>query len=235
MRSTQVAGTERGGLDRALPTMRARRSVSGEFATVLERARRTGLSAADQIRARSSAPRTVAPAPTLDAGPRPTTAPASTRRTSTPRVASAPATAARPAPELVDSADAGPFAEIINRAATRHGVDPTLVAAVARAESSLNPGAVSHAGAKGLMQLMDPTARALGVTDSFDPVQNVEGGTRYLAEMLKRFGSTDLALAAYNAGPTAVARHGGVPPYAETQTYVRRVLENQQRLKEAPA
>ncbi len=115
--------------------------------------------------------------------------------------------------------------------AERYGVDPTLVAAVARAESGFRRDAVSSAGAKGLMQLMDPTARALGVTDSFDPVQNVDGGTRFLKTMLDRFGSTDLALAAYNAGPGAVARFGGIPPYSETQTFVRRVRDFQREIQ----
>src|SRR5688500_13861297 len=102
----------------------------------------------------------------------------------------------------------GPFSDLINVAAKKHGVDPTLVAAVTKAESGFNPKAVSHAGAKGLMQLMDPTAKALGVTDSFDPKQNVEGGTKFLSEMLKRFKKPELALAAYNAGPGAVSKHG---------------------------
>jgi soluble lytic murein transglycosylase-like protein len=131
----------------------------------------------------------------------------------------------------VDAADAGPWAGLINRTASRHGVDPTLVAAVARAESGLDPRAVSHAGAKGLMQLMDGTARGLGVRDPFDPAQNVEGGTRYLSDMLDKFGSPELALAAYNAGPNAVRKHGGVPPFKETQTYVRRVLDYQRQMK----
>jgi hypothetical protein len=131
----------------------------------------------------------------------------------------------------VDAGDAGPWAGLINRAAARHGVDPTLVAAVARAESGLNPRAVSQAGAKGLMQLMDGTARGLGVRDSFDPAQNVEGGTHYLSDMLDRFGSPELALAAYNAGPNAVVEYGGVPPFKETQTYVRRVLGFQRQMK----
>ncbi|MBM4416711.1 MAG: lytic transglycosylase domain-containing protein [Chloroflexi bacterium] len=115
--------------------------------------------------------------------------------------------------------------------AERYGVDPTLVAAVARAESGYRRDAVSSAGAKGLMQLMDPTARALRVTDSFDPAQNVDGGTRFLKTLLDRFGSTDLALAAYNAGPGAVARFGGIPPYAETQTFVRRVRDFQREIQ----
>ncbi|MBI3974214.1 MAG: lytic transglycosylase domain-containing protein [Chloroflexi bacterium] len=117
------------------------------------------------------------------------------------------------------------FEALILEAAAREGVDPALAGAVARAESNLNPRAVSSAGAKGLMQLMDGTARALGVADSFDPVQNAIGGVKYLKQMLTRYGGdVARALAAYNAGPGAVDKHGGVPPFKETQHYVQRVL-----------
>ena len=121
-------------------------------------------------------------------------------------------------------AEAGPFLDDIRRAADAAGVDPRLVAAVAWTESGFRPDAVSSAGARGLMQLMPATARGLGV-DPRDPTQNLEGGARYLAQQLQRFGRTDLALAAYNAGPGNVARHGGIPPFAETRAYVERVLE----------
>lgn len=117
-------------------------------------------------------------------------------------------------------------------AALRYGLDPDLVRAVARVESGLDPRAVSPDGAMGVMQLMPGTARSLGVSDPFDAAQNVEGGVRYLRRMLDRFGgSLDLALAAYNAGPVAVERYGGVPPYAETEAYIRAVKAGYAALK----
>jgi soluble lytic murein transglycosylase-like protein len=111
-------------------------------------------------------------------------------------------------------------------AARRHSLDPDLVQAVVAVESGFRPDAVSPKGAQGLMQLMPYTARALGVKDSFDPAANLDGGTRYLRALIKRYGGdVTRALAAYNAGEGAVARHGGVPPYPETLAYVRKVLE----------
>src|SRR6266542_1158882 len=118
------------------------------------------------------------------------------------------------------------FDSLIREASRREGVDPALVKAVVQAESAFNPQAVSAAGAKGLMQLTDGTARSLGVADSFDPVQNVAGGVKYLKQLLGRYGGdTVRALAAYNAGPGAVDSYGDVPPYAETRGYVQRVLQ----------
>jgi soluble lytic murein transglycosylase-like protein len=116
------------------------------------------------------------------------------------------------------------LSSLIDDASKQHGVDPRLVAAIAARESAYDPAAVSRAGACGVMQLMPATACYLGVANIFDARQNVFGGTRYLRTLLDTFhGDLDLTLAAYNAGPGAVQRYGGVPPYAETQAYVRRV------------
>ncbi len=117
-----------------------------------------------------------------------------------------------------------PYADLFNAAEARYDVNASLLAAVAHQESGYDAGAVSPAGAQGLMQLMPATAAGLGVTDAFDPRQSVDGAARLLHSLLDRFGSPDLALAAYNAGPGAVLRYGGVPPYPETRNYVRSVL-----------
>jgi soluble lytic murein transglycosylase-like protein len=108
--------------------------------------------------------------------------------------------------------------------ARAHDVPPALVKAVIAAESLFDADAISRAGAQGLMQLMPDTARQLGVQDPFQPDENVDGGTRYLRAMLDRYGDMTRALAAYNAGPTAVDHYRGVPPYPETRDYVTRVL-----------
>jgi Rod binding domain-containing protein len=115
------------------------------------------------------------------------------------------------------------YSDTIESVADKHGVHPALVKAIITAESAGNPNAVSPVGAKGLMQLMDGTAKDLDVENSFDPIQNISGGTEYIARMLKKFGSLDHAIAAYNAGPGNVQKHGGIPPFAETQAYVQRV------------
>ncbi|MEV5001598.1 transglycosylase SLT domain-containing protein [Nocardioides sp. LML1-1-1.1] len=117
-----------------------------------------------------------------------------------------------------------PYADLINAAAARTGVPGELLAAVAKQESGFNAKAVSPAGAQGLMQLMPGTARGLGVENSFDPAQAIDGGARLLRSLLDKFGRTDLALAAYNAGPGAVTRYDGIPPYRETQNYVRNIM-----------
>jgi hypothetical protein len=220
------------GANQAMPRFRERRTVpSTNFAALLDVARQ----AAGGAPARTIAPTTRrtgldAADPSRIGEKRPT---ASRQPTRSELLRQDLANAAGISP--VDAADAGPWADLINKTAARHGVDPTLVAAITKAESGFNPQALSRAGAKGMMQLMDGTARGLGVTDSFDPTQNVDGGTRYIGEMLKRFGKPELALAAYNAGPGAVTRHGGIPPFQETQSYVRKVLDYQQKMKGASA
>ncbi|HEY3060894.1 MAG TPA: lytic transglycosylase domain-containing protein [Chloroflexota bacterium] len=138
-------------------------------------------------------------------------------------------TVARPHGAPAIAADIGsgpvPFAAQIEAAAKKHGVDPALLAGLVKAESNFNPNARSGVGAKGLTQLMDATARGLGVTNSFDPGQALEGGAKFLGGLLKQFkGDERLALAAYNAGPGAVQKFGGIPPYQETQRYVPKVL-----------
>lgn len=128
------------------------------------------------------------------------------------------------APAAASGTSATPFGAEIEAAAAKHGIDPALLRALVRQESGFDPAARSAAGATGLTQLMPGTAASLGV-DPTDPVQALEGGARYLRQQLDRFGGDErLALAAYNAGPGAVARFGGVPPYAETQAYVEKVL-----------
>jgi soluble lytic murein transglycosylase-like protein len=149
-----------------------------------------------------------------------------------------PYTAAYPASAgtTADAADASPgggdaggsaYAPLIDSAAARYGVDPSLLYGLIQQESGFNPSATSSAGAQGLTQLMPSTAASLGVSEPLNPAQSIEGGARYLSQLLKQFGgNASDALAAYNAGPGAVEQYGGVPPYAETQQYVTNVLDN---------
>ncbi|MCF5090028.1 transglycosylase [Stenotrophomonas maltophilia] len=126
------------------------------------------------------------------------------------------------------------FQSEITSAAREFGVEEAVVRAIIHAESAYNPTALSRAGAQGLMQLMPPTAARFGVSDSYDAGQNIRGGVQYLAWLLKRFkGDLTLAAAGYNAGEGAVDRHGGVPPYSETQYYVRRVGQLAERYRTA--
>jgi soluble lytic murein transglycosylase-like protein len=126
-----------------------------------------------------------------------------------------------------------PFAALIEAVALKHGIDPALVHAVIEAESNYQASARSHVGARGLMQVMPSTARDLGVTSAkmlFDPQANLEAGVKYLKWLLERFdGDLTNALAAYNAGPSAVQKYEGIPPYPETENYVRKVLSNFQQ------
>ncbi|MDY6880530.1 MAG: lytic transglycosylase domain-containing protein [Thermodesulfobacteriota bacterium] len=124
------------------------------------------------------------------------------------------------------------YGSIINQAASRFRVDPHLVKAVIKAESDFDHQAISHKGAKGLMQLMPETADTLEVKDPFDPEENIFGGTRYLSLLLKRFKNNKrLAVAAYNAGPERVEKHNGIPPISETEAFVKRVMNFYQSFK----
>ncbi len=133
--------------------------------------------------------------------------------------------ALRPSVITSQKNDALPYQDMITAAARKYGVRPALLAGLIKQESNFNPNAQSGVGAKGLTQLMDATARGLGVTDAFDPAQSLDGGARFLGGLLKQYkGNESLALAAYNAGPAAVQKYGGIPPYQETQRYVPKVL-----------
>ena len=126
-----------------------------------------------------------------------------------------------------------PFQKLIRDAAARYKLDPTLIHSVISIESNFDPKAVSRKNARGLMQLMPRTAELMGVKDSFDPAQNIDGGSHYLSDLLKKYGNDlTLALAAYNAGPDSVDKYGRrVPPYLETMKYVQRIAKTYAKLK----
>lgn len=140
------------------------------------------------------------------------------------------------APGQATAANQPPYHEFVLAAASRYGVDAELISSVMEVESHFNPKAISVKNARGLMQLLPETAARLGVKDIFDPQENIEGGTRYLKELLQLYkNDLTLALAAYNAGPDNVQKYGNVPPFHETQSYVKQVKKKYQKNKSAPA
>ncbi|MGC1830594.1 MAG: lytic transglycosylase domain-containing protein [Candidatus Acidiferrales bacterium] len=140
-----------------------------------------------------------------------------------------------PAPAPAATAPAGPFAALIRAAAEKDGVSEKLITHVIAVESNFNPRAVSRKRAQGLMQLLPETAARYSVADVFDPAQNIDGGTRYLKDLLELYrGDLKLALAAYNAGPDMVERYGGIPPFPETQNYVKRITSELAEAKKSP-
>ena len=174
-----------------------------------------------------------APPPILSQPPAaPTTQPAS------PVVASKPVASVTKPPLATPVLDRASLGRVVNGAGERHQIDPDFISSVIRAESGFNSHAVSKKGAQGLMQLMPQTASQLGVANSFDPKANVEGGTKYLRELLEKYNFDVVkALAAYNAGPQRVEQYRGVPPYYETRAYIARIIRdfNRQKLAENPA
>ncbi|HZK53841.1 MAG TPA: lytic transglycosylase domain-containing protein [Desulfosporosinus sp.] len=129
-------------------------------------------------------------------------------------------------PQVKTENDVGSLENVIYSMAQKYGVDPTLIQQVVKAESGFNPQATSHSGAMGLMQLMPGTAASYGVQNAYDVTQNLDGGTHFLKDLLDRFeGNVPLSLAAYNAGPGAVDKYHGVPPYKETQGYVQKIMK----------
>ena len=143
---------------------------------------------------------------------------------------------APPTPAPVAAANQSPYYEFVLAAASRYGVDAELISSVMEVESHFNPKAISAKNARGLMQLLPETAARLGVKDIFDPKENIDGGTHYLHDLLQLYkNDLTLALAAYNAGPEKVQKYGNVPPYRETQSYVKQVKRKYQKNKSTPA
>jgi soluble lytic murein transglycosylase len=133
---------------------------------------------------------------------------------------------------FISKLDSNQFDPIISDASKKYGLEAPLIKAVIKAESDFDPNAISHKGARGLMQIMPMNYRLLNVENPFDPHQSIDAGARYLRDMMDRYnGKLNLSLAAYNAGPGAVDRHGGVPPYQETEEYIERVMRYYQRYK----
>lgn len=133
---------------------------------------------------------------------------------------------------FISKLDSNQFDPIIADASKKYGLEAPLIKAVIKAESDFDPNAISHKGARGLMQIMPMNFRLLNVENPFDPHQSIDAGARYLRDMMDRYnGKLNLSLAAYNAGPGAVDRHGGVPPYQETEEYIERVMRYYQRYK----
>jgi len=133
---------------------------------------------------------------------------------------------------FISKLDSNQFDPIISDASRKYGLEAPLIKAVIKAESDFDPNAISHKGARGLMQIMPMNYRLLNVENPFDPHQSIDAGARYLRDMMDRYnGKLNLSLAAYNAGPGAVDRHGGVPPYQETEEYIERVMRYYQRYK----
>lgn len=172
-----------------------------------------------------------------DVSPQPTASPGSFAATLAGKIKPGPGGSLAPMDPMalglgrVPSTARAALLDMVREAAAKYGVDTALFQGLVQQESDFNSRLVSSAGAMGLAQLMPATARALGVDDPFDPRQNLEGGAKYLSQMLKQFGDVKLALAAYNAGPGAVARAKGIPEIPETQDYVRKVLGYAERIR----
>ncbi len=236
-----IAATAAGERVQQLQALLAQVEQGPTFASALDAAQGGGTSSATAGAATSSASSATAYAmPTADAyvSPASTSDVASTSMladgypSATPAIDGYPSTAPTTVaydsttPAAASGAGAGStYTPLIERAAARYGLDPSLLSGLIEQESGFDPSASSSAGALGLTQLMPSTAASLGVAEPLNPAQSIEGGARYLSQLLHQFaGNTSDALAAYNAGPGAVEQYGGVPPYPETQQYVAKVL-----------